>query len=262
MLKGEKNKMKVLSVFGEAITVSNEIKKEVGGILLTAFGLILSVLTLIEGLQINSIVLSTGLSVAVSFLFLIIKYNYYRNHGKVITRGTTTITVKFGDIFKEKGVKLIPCEGKFEKENDNVISRESIQWKCLSDIKDSIKTVENCDKTKYFEHTDVIGKNCVCVFSIIDLDEQNIAKCTTEEYIQIILKLCKLIEKIAKKREVIIPIIGSGFKKIDRDMDSIDCLNLILTILKLYSFNRETQIKIIIYEKKHTMKDINLFLVK
>lgn len=262
MLKGEKNKMKALSVLGNAITSSNEIKKEVWGILSTTFGLVLSVLTLIEGLKMNSVVLSIIISIVSSFLFFIIKYNYYRKNGKVITRGTTTITVKFGDIFKEKGVKLIPCEGKFEKVDDNVISRKSIQWQCLSDINEDIKTVKNCEKTKYFDHTEVIGKNNICVFSIIDLDEQNIAKCTTEQYVQIILKLCKLIETVAKKREVIIPIIGSGFKKVDRDMDSIDCLNLILTILKLYSFNRETKIKIIIYEKKHNMKDINLFLIK
>lgn len=262
MQKGEKNKMKVFSVLVEAFTSSNETKKELWVVLSTAFGLILSISTLIEDLEINEIVLSAGLSVFVCLLFFIVKYNYYRKNGKVITRGTTKITVKFGDLFKEKGLKLIPCEGEFEVDNDNIISKESIQWQCLNDIKEPIKTVENCDRDNYFDRTEVVDKNNVCIFSVIDLDEQNIAKCTTEEYVQIIIKLCKLIETVAKKREVVIPIIGSGFKKVDRDMDSIDCLNLILTILKLYSFNRETQIKIIIYEKKHTMKDINLFLIK
>lgn len=253
--------MKIFKVCIEAFKLNNAVKKEVGLTFLTTFGIIISVLSLSKFSYLNILLVTIGISLVICFIMFIIKYNYYRKSGKVITEGTTKITVKFGDIYNEKGVKLIPCEGEFKIADDNIIPNNSIQGQCLKYMEKPIKTVENYDKNKYFDRTDVNGEHKMCFFSVIDLDEQNIAKCTTEEYIEIILKLCRLIEIVAKKREVVIPIIGSGFKKLDKDMDFIDCLNLIITILKLYSFNRETNIKIIIYEKKHTMKDINLFLL-
>lgn len=110
------------------------------------------------------------------------------------------------------------------------------------------------------KHSKTFQNNC-CLFSLIELDEETVAKCTVEEYVQIIFKLCKLIEKVAKKKVVSIPIVGSGIKKTDRDMNTIDCLNLIITILKLYSFNREININIIVNRDKHSMEDTNLFII-
>lgn len=260
MQRGKKSNMECLKVISNAIILSKNLKKEAWIWISTSFSLFISILSLFEVNPVNAILISLLLSIIIQIGFFIYKYSKYANKGKYIKRGSTKINVKFGDICEEKGIKLIPCEENLLKGNSSSIPAKSIQAQYFKKYDEKVEFMENSDSDGMLKHTKILNNGC-CLFSVIKLDEKTMAKCTVEEYVIIIFKLCKLIEKVAKKETVFIPIVGSGIKKSDRDMCSIDCLNLIITILKLYSFNRDTTVSIVVNRKKHSMEDINLFLI-
>ncbi len=248
-----KTHLEIFTVVFKALK-KNEIKKEFFMIFLTSFTLGLSLL----GNTKTMIVISFFSALFILMVIITIKYCNYRKLGKIIRDGTTKIEIIFGNIENEKeGLILVPCESSFQSKDLMIISKYSLQYSYLKDIS---KIPTNKDSIRGMDYFKIKEDADVYAFSIVQLDEDNIAKFTIEEYIQLIFNMCRLIDKISKKKQIIIPIVGSGVKIVDKDMDSFDCLSLIIIIFKLYGFNRETSIKIVVNENKHSMNDINLFL--
>lgn len=254
------NTHEVISVLHTALKFNIEIKKEMWLVFFSTFSISISVISLFCNNAIFVVICSIILAIIIAIVFLYSKYRCTSNKGKIINQGSTKITVKFGDIEKEEGFKLIPCDSNLCIGDSSVISVNSLQFIFSKKLTESFN-VDDYYNDKGLWHSPIDSEKDFCLFSLIELDNDNIAKCTTEEYIGKVYDTCKIIEKVAKKREIVIPIIGSGIKKTDRDMTSIDCLNLLIVIFKLYPFNRETSIKIIVNDKKHSMNDINLLLL-
>lgn len=228
-------------------------------IFFTIFSFLISLnsLNILSFLSNLSIVIS--LAFFLTFLYAVIIYCCYIKKGVLIDSKNIQINCFFGDILKiEDGIKLIPVESSFENKDTTKISQKSLQYKILKNV--NIKSFKK-ELTNELAFTR-INQSIIC-FSAITLNNKKEASCTYAEYINLIYKVCGLIKQINKKQHIYIPIIGSGFKKEGSvTLSSMDCMNIIINTLKVYNFGNKIKVSIVIYNKKHTLEDMNLFLVK
>lgn len=127
MRRGGKVKMRSLASITTALLQSNSLRKEAWLWISTSFSLLISILSIIDDCAVRAILMSLVFSMIVLIVFLSRKYIGYTNEGKHIKSGTTKINVKFGNLYEEEGVKLIPCEEGLQRKESLSIPERSIQ---------------------------------------------------------------------------------------------------------------------------------------
>lgn len=173
----------------------------------------------------------------------------------------TNVSIQFGNIFNEDGIILIPVDNRFEIDfKSNKIPNKSIQasftnrvakndrW--INDLKQILdREVSNFTSTKNLGIRFDLDHKQYLLFPIVDLNENGTAKMKLTEYVSMLINLCEAINTHAKKNEVIIPLVGSGVSITDTTVSSFEKLKILLFIIRIYSFNREINIKIILNGK-------------
>lgn len=172
----------------------------------------------------------------------------------------THIVVEYGDIFKEKGIILIPMDSDFDTDcNSKRIPEKSIQSIFVNKVKKSGSFNELSGNIKNYlnqNYDDRLlgmrydsGIEKYLLFPVVNLDNKDVAKMEFVDYIIMVVTLCEAINTNAKKNAVILPIVGSGVAILNSNINSFNKLQILLRIMEIYNFNREVKIKIIVHEK-------------
>lgn len=201
--------------------------------------------------------------------------------------GVTRVELKSGDIFKEKGLKVIAFNEYFDTiVDDKIIARASLNGQFISKY---IKKITELDKTIEEDEKlsqDVIDSNgsrsagntkryklgssilindefILTAFSRFNSDNQ--AELTIQEYVNFLLNFWNEINRLYAQRSVTVPVFGSGitrFKNGFEDIDINELLKIMIWTFKVskIKFAYPAKLTIIIYSE--LMDKVNLYDIK
>lgn len=176
------------------------------------------------------------------------------------------IEIREGDIFTEKGLKVIPFNEKFDIEvNDKIISENSLNGKFLN-RRDLVKNInefqvelkkEMGEKDKYELGSIFKWNNEYLITAFSKFNDKNQAYLQLEDYYSFLEKFWGNLSAVYSGRNIIIPLLGSGITRLD--VEDEELLKMILLTLKL---SRKKFNKIIIVLTENKLKKIDLYHVK
>lgn len=195
-----------------------------------------------------------------------------------------SLTVKYGDIFYEKGLKVIPVNEYFDTIVDNkIISKSTIHGKFIlsnypnsqylsildNEIASELEHIqpENIiergvgKKKRYPISTSVEIKDEYILTAFTKYDEYNIPYLNNDDYLLFLHKFWDEINRINSGRVVNIPLLGTGLSRIMSNFTEQDFLEQLIWSIKTSNLTRtRCKINIIIYKD---MKDcISIFRLK
>ena len=170
--------------------------------------------------------------------------------------GETNVEIKFGDIFNEKGLKVIPFNEYFDTAVDNnIISENSLNGQFIIKFyfnKQLVKELDNIilnspllkeSKVGIVPEREVGNKNKYALGSLVALDneyivtamsrfdENNKAFLSMEDYIAFLMKFWEKISIVYNQRTVVIPVMGSGITRFPNGYDNAKLQDLLQIIL-------------------------------
>ena len=193
------------------------------------------------------------------------------------------VEIFYGDLFDQKGLKLIPFNEYFDTIVDNeIISENSLNGVFIDKhYQNNIGTLNSLickklDKTSFKENpsrikgktkkyklgtTIEIEKNYILT-ALTHFNDNNEASLSTIEYLHFLNILCKQISVIYSNRIINIPLIGSGISRIGNNLKYEDYLFQIINSLNLSEFSQSSRAKINIVLHKDSKKEVNLYKMK
>ena len=185
------------------------------------------------------------------------------------------IFIKCGDIFSEKGLKVIPFNEHFDTEVDDVIiSKNTLNGKFI------LNYVKNIEEFNSFiqnenEATDlkrkilkdksvyplgrIIKYNDFLLLAFTHFDKNNIAHISKIEYEKCLLNMWKELRRTYTGEKIFLPLIGSGITKFDDvpEKSNLDLLKCVLCTLKASGEQFTETITILVTNE--IWEDLNLF---
>lgn len=194
------------------------------------------------------------------------------------------LTIKYGDLFKQEGLKVIPVNEYFDTTVDNkIISKSTIHGKFIlanypsvqhisildNEIDKELKGIEsesNSDRSigknvKYPISTSIEVGGEYILTAFTKYDDYNIPYLNNDDYLLFLHKFWDEINKINSGRVVNIPLLGTGLSRIMPNFSEQDFLEQLIWSIKTSNLTRtRCKINIIIYKD---MKDcISIFRLK
>lgn len=231
--------------------------KNIWIVFFSVFSFVSGVLTITIKSGICIISISLLCSSLIVFMYILWQCIMIKKTGITLKGKSSKIQVIFGDITEiSEGIKFIACESSFEKHNLQKIPSKSLQYRCLNEVEENYKLIDvdgTKSKLKYFTVEDR------CFFSIGNLNDNTNISIEFIDYVVLIFDICKLILKISKKQTCVFPIIGTSVIINDGRFDSLQRLKIMIEIFKLYPFNKEINLQIVINKEKYNQNNFNLF---
>lgn len=225
-----------------------------------------------------------GISCLILFAFIYTIIWLYFNFMKKIKIDIdgSSVILKAGDLFEEKGLKVIPFNEYFDTKVDNkIIAEHSLNGifinkyysKSIQELDDYI--IEKCDnediidrdikrknggkEIKYKLSSTVISDNYILT-AFARFNDNNEATLTMPEYMEFLINFWDRINRIYAQRSVSVPIIGSGITRIKehKNISDEDLLKIMLWTFKLSEYRFKYPAKLTIVIHKHKMNKINL----
>lgn len=224
----------------------------------------------------------------VCFIILLGIYSYlwYRanNMNSVsLNINETVIDIEIGDIFNETGIKVIPFNEYFDAIIDDVIiSKNSLNGIFIDKMinKENInleelnKKIENelLNKKISVNHNRKKGKKIkyklgtlyeykdYFLTAMTKFDNDNRAKISQKEFLEFLLEFWENIDIKYNNRKIIVPLLGSGITRFERNINPQELLSQIIWIFKLSQISLKFGLKIIIHEGQK--EQINLYEIK
>ena len=198
---------------------------------------------------------------------------FFKNHTMKIDFDINKIKVEIrrGNIFEEKGLKVIPFNEKFDTEvDDKIISKNSLNGKFLN-RRDLVKDINSFKnelkkemKKEMIEGTDryKLGSifkwnNEYLITSFSKFDDKNQAYLKLKNYYLFLEKFWENLSAVYSGEDIVIPLLGSGITRLD--VEDEDLLKMMLLTLKM---SRKKFKKIIIALTEDKLEKIDLYHLK
>lgn len=217
-------------------------------------------------------VLFTSIFVYV-FLYVAMYLQARNTVEREIDLGNTKITVKYGDLFSESGLKVISCNEYFDSQVDEVlISSKTLHGKVMTeyinDINDYDKKLiaDDCCNNRIIEKNEnrAIGKHnkyqlgtCFCYDGFIfvaftKFDEDNKAYLDLPNYMYCLSNMWDEINRVYGGNSIAMPLVGSGITRINSSasITKQDQLEMLINSLKFSNikFSHDAHITIVLPE--------------
>lgn len=204
-------------------------------------------------------------------------YDYYIRKVFTIKTDKNIIEIKYGDIFEESGIKVIPFDVYFTKSvgdavrdiNKNSLCGKFIinmqkdnKLELLSDILDNIDSLEFIQDNhgKKYKSGQIIKFDNYFLLAFANLDNDGRAFMTKEDYLSCLLELWKEINKNYAQNNVCIPLLGSGTTKlVDWNPTQQELLDTIICSYKLSSEKLKKPQKLIIVCQRNQELSLNSY---
>lgn len=213
------------------------------------------------------ILLATIASLVFSYLIAVV-WQWWRIRDSVTLkiRGIK-VTVRQGDIFKEKGWKVIGVNDTFStSEDDAIISHSSLHGKLIKCLKENgeIEAFETAiakDKRK-------VSLGCVKTYNDYillawtKLNSESEAHTDNSKYESILRKMWQELGRIYSGKPIYLPILGDGITRFDGVSEKpspFDLIKCMLCTLKTSNIQLKAPVTIVIYDR---MNEINLYNLK
>lgn len=216
--------------------------------------------------------------IALVFFILVVRYAFSKR-GITMNVNSTSVTIKEGDLFLAKGLKVIPFNEYFDTTVDDVvISHTSLNGifidRYIGDIAQLRKAIEKDDEEKinlkrYAKNgKDAFPLGRIIIFqdylllSFTLFNEQNMAHLSKIQYEKCLMSMWCEISRVYAGRRVYLPLLGSGITRFDDvpNKSNLDLLKCMLCTLK--ASGKSFSVPITILLTKEVMNDINLYDMK
>lgn len=213
------------------------------------------------------IVVATITSLVLSYLIAVVwKWWHIKDSITLKIRGIK-VTVRQGDIFEEKGWKVIGVDDTFSaSEDDMIISHSSLHGKLLKHLRD-IGEIE-AFKAAVAKDTREVSLGCVKTYkdyillAWTHLNSDNEAHIDNPNYENILRKMWEEICRVYSGKSIVLPILGDGITRFDgisEKPSSYELLKCMLCTLRTSNVQLKAQINIVVYDR---INDINLYNLK
>lgn len=216
-------------------------------------------------------------------IYLYLWYKANNMNSVSLNINETVIDIEIGDIFNETGIKVIPFNEYFDTIIDDVIiSKNSLNGIFINKIineksvnlEELNKKIENelLNKKISVNHNRKKGKKIKyklgTIFEYDDyfltamtkFDNDNRAKISQKEFLEFLLEFWENIDIKYNNRKIIVPLLGSGITRFERNIKPQELLSQIIWIFKLSQISLKSGLKITIHEGQK--EQINLYEIK
>lgn len=219
-------------------------------------------------------------------VYLIIWYNANNLKDINIDIDGSEVSIKSGDLFKEKGLKVIPFNEYFDTiVDDKIISNSSLNGiyikkyfpnnvnqldKFIVDNSDDLDIINNQanrrlgGKSIKFKLSTIFVYEDFILTAFTKFDEHNKATLTMPEYIEFLINFWDRVNRVYAQRTVSVPVFGSGITRIKehKNISDEDLLKIMLWTFKLSEMKFKYPAKLTIIVHKDKIGQINLFDIK
>ena len=212
-------------------------------------------------------------------LFYIILGCLYRDSVDLIIN-KTPVVIKYGDIFYERGFKVIGCDTHFDDRIDDiVIAKKSLHGQLFlehGDINDIKCTVEKTakklglKKNELGQYTFPLGTiirydskvdgQTYLMLAMSELDKKYKARTNIAKFESMLMEMWREIDRVYANNDVVLPILGTGILEFDdgpKDRKSL--LRCMLCTFNNRRIRLNAHIKVVIHNEK---RDISLYEFK
>ncbi|MGI2135560.1 macro domain-containing protein [Shewanella baltica] len=195
----------------------------------------------------------------------------------------STVTIKEGDIFSEKGLKVIAFNEYFDTlVDDRVIAHKSLNGIFITKhMSCSIDEMDEHISQYFFAKEDVLDINrerlfgkqqkyelgTICVWedylltAFSKFNEHNEARLTMPEYLGFLINFWDRVNRVYAQRSISVPIFGAGITRIKehRNISDEDLLKIMLWTFRISEmrFTHPAKLTIVVHESR--IDKINLF---
>lgn len=201
---------------------------------------------------------------------------------KTIKVGSTTVKIKFGDLFKEDGLKVIASNEFFDSEVDEVlISSNTLHGNVIKnhikDVKDMDKKLEEdscCNskiinpnykrargKTKQYELGTCFKYDKFIFVAFTKFDDQNRAYIELPNYLYCLSNFWIELNRVYDAQNIVVPLLGSGITRL-KDFGTItkqEQLELLVNSLKYTNLTFSHDISITIVLPENLKEEISIY---
>ncbi|WP_320793368.1 macro domain-containing protein [Pyramidobacter sp.] len=190
-----------------------------------------------------------------------------------------SVKIKTGDLFTEKGWKVIPFNDRYDTQVDDVIiAHNSLNGKMIDFYVNDLKSLNNSilaavNDTSELKPNSVGGKtvfplgrliayNDFLMLSFSHFDNQNRAYIEIGEYEQMLIRMWSEMRRVYAAKHIVIPLIGSGITTIAGmpQKNYTEMLKCILCTLRGSHFQPDQGISIVLTEE--AMANIDMSIIK
>ena len=196
------------------------------------------------------------------------------------------VTIKVGDIFKQKGLKVIAFNEYFDTQVDNrIISKNSLNGLFIDNhLNISLAEFDKHIDDYCYESGDILGQNgdrkngkkrkhrigTICVYgdflitALSKFDDSNKAVLTMPEYLEFLINFWDKVNNVYAQQNVSIPVIGSGITRIKghKTISDEDLLKIMLWTFRISEMRFKYPAKLSIIIHKDKIDQINLLDIK
>lgn len=251
-----------------------------------------------------SLLLSTGIifvdipkryKILAGILFLVILFLIYlilwiiaNNRRRILIKiGLTTVEIKSGDIFQEKGLKAVAFNEYFDTTVDDcIISKASINGQLLLNHIDDVLSIDKAieddkclqrnvinvndsrekgKKKQYKLGSSILIENEFIITAFSKFNEDNEANLTIQEYVKFLLSFWNEINRLYAQRSVTVPVFGAGitrFKNGFEDIDINELLRIMIWTFKISKIKFAYPAKLTIIIHDGIVDKVNLYDLK
>lgn len=199
-----------------------------------------------------------------------------------LSRNQKSLMVRYGDLFEDDSkIKVIAVNRCFDTEvNNGLISSKSIHGKWIQtkleniSVADLKKQIEDSLNSHLYKGETVYNKSkgnqvrypigtvaevhdgatSYYLLALTEMDSNLNCHCTLEDYCYAISELMHYYDRHGQGDTMAIPIIGSGFARLDRSEKEL--LELMISLIKIYQTDMRGNIRIIVHSKLRTVLSI------
>ena len=201
-----------------------------------------------------------------------------------LTIRNTKIIIKEGDLFKEKGKKVIPCNDYFDTQVDDIIvAKGSLHGKFITSYVSNIDELKNVikneltnghpntivDQKRQSENQIKFGVGTIIPFHDFLLlaysrfDSKNKASLEGEFFSKCYTTLWKEIDRYRAAESICMPVLGAGgIVRFDQDYTAQQLLEMMLWSFRLSGVHLARQATLTIVVHKSTSSEINFWRLK
>lgn len=249
----------------------------------TALSTLLLFLDIPEDWQVKCLV---AFAVALCLLYLGILAWANMLRKVIIKIDGTTVTIKFGDLFEEPGLKAIAFNEFFDTQVDNiVISEKSLNGVFLkSYLEIEVTDLDNEISIYPFEEHEILERDVAreqgkktrfrlgtifirddfILTAMSKFDDSNRANLTMPEYLEFLINFWDRVNKVYAQRSVAAPIFGSGITRLQghKNISDEDLLKIMLWTFRISEMRFKYPAKLTIVVHNEKIDQVNLLEMK
>ena len=193
------------------------------------------ILTVVDIDQKLRLIISAVILVILVVVFLIMWHIANHTDEKKLKINSSNVTIKYGDLFAEDGIKVIAFNEYFDTQVDNkVIAESSLNGVFISEHSDGASAIDTAIENEIRLRKSIVKENvprpyggksikyqlgCICPYgeyfllALSHFDDDNKAYISVEDYISCLMHMWKELDTYYAGRPIVLPLLGSGITR-------------------------------------------------